>query len=211
MIPIVHAAARYVVVNKPPGLLSVPGKGPEKADCVPARVRAMFPGATGPLVVHRLDMETSGLIVLGLDPDAQRELSWQFESRDVEKRYIALLPRWGRDGTELAEEGALDLPMRADLENRPVQVVDHVQGRPALTRWRVIGREVDRLRVAFQPVTGRSHQIRVHCAAGLSRPIIGDALYGGEPAPRLMLHAERLSFREPGTPTRVEFESRAPF
>lgn len=197
-------------------MLSVPGKGPEKADCVAARVKARFPMASGPLVVHRLDMETSGLIVLGLDEAAQRDLSGQFENRVVEKAYIALL------GAQLApredpldgESGTVRLPIRPDIENRPVQIVDPIHGRESETRWRVIGREVDRVRVRFEPITGRTHQIRVHASwpeGGLGRPIIGDALYGGEPAGRLMLHAAYLSFLDPASGRRVEFESRAPF
>jgi tRNA pseudouridine32 synthase/23S rRNA pseudouridine746 synthase len=204
------------VVEKPPWMLSVPGKGPDKADCVAARVKALFPGSSGPLVVHRLDMETSGLIVLGLDEGAQRDLSGQFEGRTVEKAYTALLgPRAaaGKDPLD-SETGTVRLPLRPDLENRPVQIVDPVHGRDSVTRWRVIGREVDRVRVRFEPITGRTHQIRVHSAwpdGGLGRPIIGDALYGGEPAERLMLHAAYLSFLDPATGRRVEFESRAPF
>jgi tRNA pseudouridine32 synthase/23S rRNA pseudouridine746 synthase len=158
-------------------------------------------------------METSGLLVLGLDEGAQRDLSSQFEERIVEKSYAALLPRWPipGPGEDLPDEGIIDLSMRADLDRRPVQIVDHEQGRPAVTRWRVLAREVDRLRIRFEPVTGRTHQLRVHAAAGLARPIIGDGLYGGEPAPRLMLHAATLSFLEPGTRRRVAFESPVPF
>jgi len=212
---IVHATPRYVVVDKPSWMLSVPGKGPEKSDCVAARVAARFPEARGPLIVHRLDMETSGLMVLGLDTDAQRELSRQFEERVVEKQYTALLSGGPAPGTPdplgEADHGEISLPMRADIERRPIQIVDRRQGREAVTRWRVLGREIDRVRVLFEPRTGRTHQLRVHAAAGLGRPIVGDTLYGGESAERLMLHASRLSFLEPGTRTRVEFENRAPF
>jgi tRNA pseudouridine32 synthase/23S rRNA pseudouridine746 synthase len=202
----VHRGTRFVVVDKPAGLLSVPGKGAGKADCVPARVRAMFPDASGPLVVHRLDMETSGLMVLGLDADAQRTLSAQFESRDTEKAYVALVT-----GVINGEVGVIDLPMRPDLGNRPIQIVDRDRGRPAVTHWRVLAREIDRVRIEFRPVTGRTHQIRVHAAAGLGARIVGDALYGGEPAPRLMLHAVRLTFRDPDTGRRVEFASAPAF
>lgn len=188
-------------------MLSVPGKGPEKADCVAARIAARFPAATGPLIVHRLDMETSGLMVLALTAEAQRDLSGQFERRVVEKAYVALLG----DGPPIADQGEIDLPLRLDVERRPLQIVDHERGRPALTRWRVLAHEVDRVRVRFEPVTGRTHQLRVHAAAGLRRPIIGDGLYGGEPASRLMLHASELSFLEPGTRRRVEFRSEPPF
>lgn len=221
-LPIVAATSRYVVVEKPPGMLSVPGKGPHKQDCVCSRVAAMFPRATGPLVVHRLDMETSGLLVFGLDPDAQRALSWQFESRRVEKAYIALLDGEVRCAGEC---GVVSLPLRTDLDRRPVQIVDWAHGRPARTRWRIIGREIDRTRVRLEPITGRTHQLRVHAATpaapthspnpehgGLGCPILGDPLYGdADSAPRLMLHAAWLTFLDPDSGRRVEFESPVPF
>lgn len=212
---IIASTDRFVVIDKPPGMLSVPGKGEHKQDCAVSRVRARFPDATGPMVVHRLDMETSGLMLVALDPGAQRELSGQFERRTVEKSYTALL-----DGDVYADEGEINLPMRADIERRPYQIIDHVHGRQAITRFRVLAREVDRTRVEFSPVTGRCHQLRVHAAAprtlhengGLACPILGDALYGDPAsAPRLMLHATRLSFLDLGTNARIEFASAAPF
>lgn len=206
---IVLASDRFVVVDKPPGMLSVPGKGPDKQDCVAARVRARFAKAMGPLIVHRLDMETSGLLVLGLDAGAQRELSGQFERRETQKKYIALL-----EGSVVQDQGEVTLPIRLDIDRRPFQIVDHVHGREALTRYRVLSREIDRTRVEFTPVTGRTHQLRVHASAGLSCPIVGDALYGrgvGVGGERLMLHASFLAFMDPGTGRRVEFESPAPF
>jgi len=218
-IDIVHASPRWCVIAKPAGMLSVPGKGPEKADCAAARVARAFPLARGPLVVHRLDMETSGLMVFGLDEDAQRDLSRQFEARSVEKSYVALVEVGfartphapARDPLE-APSGEIDLPMRPDLANRPVQIVDHALGRAARTRWRILSREVDRVRLELVPVTGRTHQLRVHCALGLGHAIVGDELYGAAPgSPRLMLHATTLSFLEPGSQRRVEFESRPPF
>jgi tRNA pseudouridine32 synthase / 23S rRNA pseudouridine746 synthase len=222
---VVHEAERYIVVEKPAWMLSVPGKGPAKADCVASRMAARVARARGPLIVHRLDMETSGLMVLGLDEGSQRNLSRQFETRVVEKEYVALVgacagPERQRPGSTshahtdpaaIHSDGTISLPLRADIERRPLQIVDPFAGREALTRWRLLGREIDRLRILFQPLTGRTHQLRVHAAWGLARPIIGDALYGGEPAERLMLHASRLSFLEPGTRRRVEFESRPPF
>ena len=216
-LPIVHAAADYVVINKPPGLLSVPGKGKEKQDCAASRVRALFPGCSGPLIVHRLDMDTSGLLVLGLTPGAQRFLSLEFEERRVEKAYVALV-----EGVETPDEGVIDLPMRLDPDRRPYQIIDYVHGRAAQTRYRVLARETDRTRLRFEPLTGRTHQIRVHAAAGvrvrgpygtpvaggLGAPILGDVLYGRgvETGERLMLHASELSFREPGG-ERVAFTS----
>ncbi len=211
LLRIVHATPRYVVIDKPSGLLSVPGKGEAKQDCAAARVRTMFPGSRGPLVVHRLDMETSGLLIFGLDEDAQRDLSGQFERREVTKHYAALL-----EGDVPGDAGVVDLPVRADITRRPVQIVDYVHGRAARTSWRVLSRETDRTRVHFEPLTGRTHQLRVHSAAprpgGLGCPIVGDALYGtGAAAPRLMLHATHLALREPGGGPLVQFRSVAPF
>lgn len=213
---IIASTARYAVINKPSGMLSVPGKGPEKADCAAARVRLLFPSSTGPLVVHRLDMETSGLLVFGLDEDAQKDLSSQFERRVVEKAYTALVmasprPTWTGPDPLDREEGELCLSMRGDLEQRPLQIIDQENGREAITRWRIMARETDRIRIRFKPLTGRTHQLRVHAAAGLGHPIIGDELYGGPEAQRLMLHASELSFLEPGTSRRVDFASPAPF
>jgi tRNA pseudouridine32 synthase/23S rRNA pseudouridine746 synthase len=217
--PEIRVVARgpgYAVVDKPANFLSVPGRGPDKHDCVAARVRAAFPRATGPLVVHRLDWETSGLMVFGLDPDAQRALSRQFERRQVEKAYVALV-----DGVVEPDSGLIRAPIRLDVGRRPFRIVDPLLGRPALTRFRVLAREIDRTRLLLEPLTGRTHQLRVHLAApreqgGLGHPIQGDVLYGSRESrgglfPRLMLHAWRLAFLEPGTPRRVEFESPVPF
>lgn len=213
--PIIHADPRFVVIDKPPGMLSVPGKGPDKADCAVSRVRSMFPHARGPMVVHRLDMDTSGLLVVALDPGTQRELSRQFEQRLTSKRYIALL-----DGSLAHDAGEVNVPLRPDIDRRPHQIADFVHGREAITRYRVLGREIDRTRVEFEPVTGRSHQLRVHAAlprtlenarpGGLGCPIVGDVLYGS-PGARLMLHATRLEILDPDTGARLRFESPAPF
>ncbi|MEO0511330.1 MAG: RNA pseudouridine synthase [Planctomycetota bacterium] len=189
---VIHADHRYAVVDKPAGLLSVPGK--TEPDCAAARVAGLFPDATGPLVVHRLDMDTSGLLVFGLDPGAQRRLSTEFENRRVEKTYLAIV-----GGPVRSETGTIDLPMRVDWPNRPRQIVDHADGKPSVTRYRVLAREPDRTLLALTPETGRTHQLRVHCAEGLGVPILGDPLYGSlDSAPRLLLHAWRLAFRPPG-------------
>lgn len=201
---------RYVVVDKPAGMLSVPGKGADKQDCVASRVRAAFADASGPLVVHRLDMDTSGLLVLGLDEDAQKQLSRQFELRRVEKSYTALVA-----GVPATETGIIDVPMRLDVDNRPVQIVDFEQGRPAVTRWRIEALEPDRTRLRLEPQTGRTHQLRVHCAH-MGHPILGDVLYGPQPqtadaAPRLMLHAAELEFHDPSDGAPVRVTSPTPF
>ncbi|MBN8598619.1 MAG: RluA family pseudouridine synthase [Planctomycetes bacterium] len=215
-IRIVHRTARFVVVDKPTGVLSVPGIGPEKADCVVTRIHRAFyredaddtPRGPGQLVVHRLDMDTSGLMVVALDADAQRELSLQFEERKPEKRYVALLA-----GLVHQDEGTIDLPMRLDIDNRPFQIVDHERGRPAVTHYRVLARETDRTRIEFRPVTGRTHQLRVHARYGLGHAILGDPLYSSDSpiSGRLMLHAAYLSFLEPGGAARLEFRSEPPF
>ena len=200
---IVHEDRFLVVVDKPSGLLSVPGRRPEHADCVAARVRARFPEATGPLTVHRLDMDTSGLIVLALDPTTHRALSRLFQEREVSKRYEAVV-----DGRARPDEGTISLSLRLDLDNRPYQIVDEQRGRPALTRWRVLARGDRWTRVEFVPHTGRTHQLRVHAAVGLGCPIRGDLLYGDPTsAPRLQLHATTLSLRHPATGVQIEWHS----
>ncbi|HEX7879570.1 MAG TPA: RluA family pseudouridine synthase [Candidatus Eisenbacteria bacterium] len=191
---------RIVVLSKPAGLLSVPARDESISDSVFARLKRRYPAATGPLLVHRLDLDTSGLLVVALDEGTHRELQAQFESRNVQKRYVAWL------GGELeADRGTISLPMRVDLEQRPRQVVDFVHGREAITDWKVIERVGGRTKVALFPRTGRTHQLRVHAAhrEGLNAPIVGDRLYGtaGE---RLLLHAEAITFRRPdGRPMTV--------
>lgn len=188
----------------------MPGKGEQKQDCAASRVRMAFPHAVGPLVVHRLDMDTSGLLVLALDEDAQRRLSAQFERRTVTKAYVALV-----HGVPGAESGVIDVPLRADIERRPIQIVDPVQGREAITRWNVVALEPDRTRLRLVPETGRTHQLRVHCAH-IGHPIIGDVLYAPLAAPmfageRLMLHATELGLDDPTDGSRVQVMSPPPF
>lgn len=214
VIPVVHQTGRFVVIDKPAGFRSVQGLGPDGQRCAVNAVRAMFPGATGPVSVHRLDMATSGLLLLALDADTHRRLSAQFEARTVAKRYVAVLG--GPLG--LGSAGEVSLPLRPDYDRRPVQIVDFVHGKPALTRWRTLGTDGATTRVEFEPVTGRSHQLRLHAAyraepapGGLGRPIVGDTLYGGVEAPRLMLHAAELEFDDPETGARVRVTSMPPF
>jgi len=203
---IIHHDPRLLVIDKPTGLLSVPGIGPEKADCLAARVATEFPGAR---IVHRLDRDTSGVIVMALDAEAHRNLSIQFQDRHVHKLYEALVI-----GTPTGHGGVIDLPMRKDMVNTPLQVIDHEQGRRAVTHWRVIARDPDRSRILLKPITGRSHQLRLHLKE-LGHPILGDDLYAPPEvvamAPRLCLHARRLAFDHPGTGARVRFDSPAPF
>lgn len=183
---ILHADAELIVVNKPAGLLSVPGRGADKQDCAVARVQALYAQA---LTVHRLDMATSGLLLFARGAAMQRALSLDFAERRVAKRYIALLAGRLETGGAWAE---VDLPLRADWPNRPRQKVDNETGKPSLTRYRTLDGDGAHTRVELEPVTGRSHQLRVHMLA-LGHPIVGDALYGGPAAARLFLHACHLA------------------
>lgn len=193
---LVYADAALLVGNKPGGLLSVPGRGPGKDDCLARRVQARYPEAR---VVHRLDMETSGLIVFARGGEMQRRLSVAFQNRQVEKRYVAVV-----DGALAEAGGVIDLPLGADWPNRPRQQVDHALGKPSLTRWRRLAYDParDATRVALEPETGRSHQLRVHLLS-LGHPILGDALYAPPAAQakaaRLLLHADFLAFAHPAS------------
>ncbi|MDY7225702.1 RluA family pseudouridine synthase [Hyalangium rubrum] len=206
-LPVLFEDAWMVVVDKPCGLLSVPGRDASVTDSVLARLRARYPHATGPLLVHRLDLDTSGLLVAALDPRTHASLQRQFLQREVHKRYVAWL-----DGPVRGERGTIELPMRVDLQDRPRQIHDPVHGKAAVTEWQVLERRGARTRVALFPRTGRTHQLRVHAAhpLGLGTPIVGDRLYG-HPEGRLLLHAEALSFSHPATGQRLSFERPAPF
>ncbi len=196
-----------VVVDKPIDLLSVPGRSGALRDSVQTRLRARYPAATGPLVVHRLDLETSGLLLAAKSEVTHAALQAQFARREIDKRYIAWLA-----GDVRGDRGVIDLALRVDLDDRPRQIVDPVHGKPAVTEWTVLVRADGRTRVALVPRTGRTHQLRVHAAhpSGLGAPIVGDRLYGAA-AERLQLHAEWLAFVHPRTGQRVEVESTAPF
>lgn len=202
---ILHDDHEVLLVDKPSGLLSVPGKGPELADCLLTRVQAVFPTA---LLVHRLDRDTSGVMVFALTPHAQRHLGLQFEKRQTRKTYVARV--WG----EMAEKtGTVDLPLIVDWPNRPKQMVDHENGKPAVTDWRVIRARDGETRVRLMPKTGRSHQLRVHMQA-LGHPILGDPFYADGPArdfPRLMLHSETLQFRHPDGGQGMRVTAKCPF
>ena len=202
---LIHEDHELLVVNKPAGLLSVPGKGDHLKDCLITRLQTAFPEA---LLVHRLDMDTSGVIVFARTPAAQRHLGLQFEKRMMKKSYLALV--WGQvDG----KEGVIDLPLIVDWPNRPLQKVCHETGRAAVTEWKVLRHDETSTRMRLFPQTGRSHQLRVHMRE-LGHPILGDPFYATGPArdfPRLMLHAETLRLRHPDGGRGMTFRAKNPF
>jgi len=212
-----HEDDDLIVVDKPAGLLAVPGRGEDKQDCLSARVAARWPDA---LVVHRLDMATSGLMLFARGASVQRQLNAAFAERRVDKRYVAVV-----QGLVAGEAGEIDAPLGADWPNRPRQRIDPQRGRPALTRWRVLGRDpaAQRTRLELQPVSGRAHQLRVHlCSIG--HAIVGDTLYGqggddpsvlstreGNAESRLLLHASSVTFDHPRDRRSCAFASPPPF
>jgi tRNA pseudouridine32 synthase/23S rRNA pseudouridine746 synthase len=204
-LPIIFEDEYLLLVDKPAEFLSVPGKSIQ--DSVQTRIQHLYPQATGPLLVHRLDMSTSGIMLIAKQKDIHESLQKQFLKRTVVKRYIAVL-----HGKVNVSHGEVSLPLRVDLEDRPRQLVCFEHGKPALTKFEVIERSKGTTRIAFYPHTGRTHQLRVHAAhkKGLNAPIIGDDLYG-QKADRLYLHAEYLSFWHPITKERMEISCPAPF
>lgn len=204
-IDIVYQDDVLLVINKPAEFLSVPGKNIQ--DSVYLRIKQSYPKATGPLIVHRLDMSTSGLMLIALSKDAHKNLQRQFIKRTIQKRYVALL-----DGLLTADKGYVDLPLRVDLDDRPRQLVCYEHGKPAQTQWQVIERKNSQTRVYFYPLSGRTHQLRVHSAhaKGLNTPIVGDDLYGNI-ARRLHLHAESLEFNHPVTKKIMRLQLEAEF
>jgi len=205
-----HIDSSFIIIDKPAGLLSVPGRGEHKHDSVASRVQELFPEATGSLTIHRLDMETSGLMVFALNPETHRNLSLQFMNRQVDKSYVAIL-----DGILEDDDGVIEVPLSRDWPNRPRQMVDTENGKSAITHYQVLERDTKRCLtlIRFHPETGRTHQLRLHAAApqeqgGLGTPILGDSLYGDPTkAPRLMLHAEMLAFHHPDTGIRMFFHA----
>lgn len=206
--PILMQDEHLVAFDKPSGLLSVPGIGPEKADCLVARAEREIDGAR---IVHRLDRDTSGVILLARNADVHRELSRQFHDREVEKSYVALLA-----GHVTGSDGIVDAPLRKDMDNPPRHLVDHEQGKPARTNWSLVEHldAPSRTRVSFHPETGRTHQLRIH-ACIMGHPIIGDDLYASADivsmGDRLMLHASELTFTHPVTGERIRLEAPVPF
>jgi tRNA pseudouridine32 synthase/23S rRNA pseudouridine746 synthase len=202
---ILHMDQQVIVVDKPAGLLSVPGKLEGRRDCLQSRLEAAYPDA---LLVHRLDCDTSGVMIFARTKAAQGFLGQEFEKRRARKTYVARVA-----GVMQADSGHVDLPLCADWPNRPKQHVDWENGRPAQTDWQVISRLPNETRVHLHPLTGRSHQLRVHMAE-LGHPILGDPIYAAGPAldhPRMMLHAESLSLHHPETKQRVEYRAECPF
>lgn len=206
-----HVDDALLVVVKPAGLLAVPGRGPDKQDCLSARVQRCYPDAR---VVHRLDMATSGLMLMARGADAQRRLSHAFATRAIHKRYVAVVA--GRLDPPREAWGEIDLPIAADWPRRPLQMIDPACGKPSLTRWRVIGHDAagGTTRVELEPVTGRSHQLRLHLRE-IGHPILGDALYAPPHvqalSDRLLLHAARLELPHPTDATPLRFDSTPPF
>lgn len=204
-ITILHDDAHLLAVVKPAGLLSVPGRGPDLADCLITRLAAVFPHI---LLVHRLDRDTSGVMVFALTPHAQRALAMEFEARKARKTYVARVA-----GRLEPASGRVDLPLIVDWPNRPRQMVCHDTGRPAQTDYKVISHGDGETRVRLTPLTGRTHQLRVHMLA-LGHPILGDTIYATGAArdhARLMLHAEELRLNHPETGKGMRFRAPAPF
>ncbi|KMN35946.1 pseudouridine synthase [Chromobacterium aquaticum] len=205
---VIYVDEAMLVLNKPSGLLSVPGRGEDKADCLISRAQRVYPDA---LTVHRLDMATSGLVVMGRGANMQRALSIAFMERKVDKRYLAVV-----DGIVEQNSGTIDLPLIIDWPNRPRQKVDFEHGKQAITHYRVVLRDSQRQcsRVELEPETGRAHQLRMHMLH-LGHPILGDDIYAPEAvlakADRLLLHAERLTLRHPITREEMSFDAKAPF
>lgn len=204
----IYEDEQIAVICKPAGMLSVPGKN--GAESVYSIMRSRMPEATGPLIVHRLDMSTSGLMVIAKTEFAYHRLQQQFAARQVEKRYVAVVGCQDKAAADrMAQEGTISLPLMPDYMDRPRQIVSHEHGKEAVTKYRVLARIDDtHLRLALWPKTGRTHQLRMHCAhsEGLHAPIVGDPLYGNEPAQRLMLHAESISFEHPLTGKKICLE-----
>ena len=203
--PVLYEDADLLVVDKPAGLLSVPGKGEDLQDCLLSRLERAFPTVR---LVHRLDRDTSGVMIFALTPHAQRHLGNQFETRKTKKTYLARLHGHLEPAT-----GEVDLPLIVDWPNRPRQMVCHETGKPALTGWKVLKSGEGETRVRLFPHTGRSHQLRVHTLA-LGHPILGDPLYMPDRAaeyPRMMLHAQELRLRHPEGGAGMKFRAPAPF
>ncbi len=207
---VLYADATLLVLDKPAGLLSVPGRGADKQDCLSARAQARYPDA---LITHRLDQATSGLMLMARGAEANRKLSAAFASRSVGKRYIAVVE--GILAAPNEDWGVIDLPISLDWPNRPRRIIDAQSGKPSVTRWRVLSHDKVKqtTRLELEPLTGRSHQLRVHLQS-LGHAIVGDRLYGSQAAsamPRMLLHAQSLELQHPVSGAALNFASAAPF
>ena len=208
-IEIIHIDESFVVIEKPSGMLSVPGRGPDKQISAMSHFLEKFPDAIAQPSIHRLDMATSGLLVVARTKFAHKTISRQFQDRVVKKSYFALI-----DGHLQDESGYIELAFRVDIENRPHQMYDPIHGKLGITDWKRLGYEGQYTRVEFNPLTGRTHQLRVHSAheLGLGHPIVGDFLYGtGTDTNQLKLHAAYLGFNHPHSGEWIEFRSNPPF
>ena len=187
---IIYQDEHIIAVNKPQALLSVPGLGPDKQDCLISRLVEQVPEAK---VVHRLDCYTSGTMIFAIGIEMQRALSKIFHDRKIKKEYTAVVNQWFDE-----EQGVIKFPMRCDIDNRPHQIVDYEHGKSAITYWQILQRDNNAVRLLLKPETGRTHQLRVHCSA-MGYPIIGDGLYGNDEVkqPRMLLHADNLIFEHP--------------
>ena len=207
-IEIIYRDEYLIALNKPQALLSVPGIGPDKKDCMISRLLELIPDAK---VVHRLDCYTSGIMLFAIGIETQRALNKIFHDRKIQKQYIAIVRHWSAD-----DEGVISFPMRCDIDNRPRQIVDYEHGKSATTYWQVLHRSDASVRLLLKPETGRTHQLRVHCKA-LGHPIIGDGLYGdgmsddGVQQPRMLLHADNLSFTHPVTNKKMRLSAPCEF
>jgi tRNA pseudouridine32 synthase/23S rRNA pseudouridine746 synthase len=205
-VPVIYHDDYLVALDKPSGLLSVKGIGPNKIDCLAVRVASAIECAR---IVHRLDMDTSGVILMARDADTHRELSRQFQDREVAKTYIAVV-----GGVVQEDAGLIDIPIRKDFDNPPRQCVDFEQGKSSQTHWKVLDRGHDRTRLELKPITGRSHQLRIHLRE-IGHPILGDDLYAPQElqdmAPRLLLHALDITVTHPATGASMQFDVQCPF
>lgn len=203
-IEIIYQDDYIIAVNKPQALLSVPGLGPDKKDCMIARLLELVPEAK---VVHRLDCYTSGIMLFAIGIEMQRALSRIFHDRQIQKQYIAVVRHWFDD-----EKGVIKFPMRCDIDDRPRQIVDYEHGKSATTYWQVLQRNENSVRLLLKPETGRTHQLRVHCLA-MGHSIIGDGLYSSKNSeePRMLLHADNLLFTHPVTKKEMHLFARCEF
>lgn len=198
---IVYQDEFLIVLNKPAGLLAAPGRGAEKFDSVATRIQSQVPDAK---IVHRLDCATSGVMLMAIGLEAQRELNRQFHDREVEKEYLAVV-----SGIVSEVQGVIDIPIRGNPDDRPRQIIDYQMGKDAVTKWTVISAENNRTRLLLKPVTGRTHQLRVHCM-GMGFPIVGDGLYNpgaDNRAGRMMLHASTIEFSHPDSGQRMQMRA----